>query len=103
MELMKEKMPKITGEEMLGVLSHLPAPKQITPVEDFARKKTVETISNAALQSYKNFGNNAPIISLENYLPELVGGRAENLKKAVIESRKQFDKYKINQGFAFCP
>src|SRR3989344_4617355 len=90
LESMKEKMPKITSEEMLSVLSHLPAPKQITPVEDFAREKTVETISNAALQSYKNFGNNAPIISLENYLPELVGGRAENLKKAVIESRKQF-------------
>ncbi|MFH1376177.1 MAG: hypothetical protein ABIH25_00930 [Candidatus Woesearchaeota archaeon] len=86
-----DKVEKIvTPDQMLSVLSHLPAPQTYKSADDFTIEKTAETFSNVALDSYKKYGNNAPIISMENVFPGTVMSRAESVKKAVKESRKLF-------------
>lgn len=66
--------------------------KQIKPVEDFAIKKTAETISNAAMYAYEVEKKIKPkdnlFISPENIFPEQYGAHPKELKKIVLESRK---------------
>jgi len=71
-------------------LSNLPSPQVYKPLEDFAVDKSATTFGNVAFKAYKEFKDNAPIISIEN--PPAGGGlsRAEDLKKVVEASRKQF-------------
>lgn len=66
------------------------APQFYKPVEEFAMEKSAKTFANVAMHSYKKFGENAPIISIENIYPGLAYSSTEDLKKLVDESRKQF-------------
>ena len=65
-------------------------PKMYESVEDFAVDKSSETFANVALNSFKHFGNTAPIISIEN--PPVGGALAtgEDLKNLVEKSRERF-------------
>jgi len=73
-------------------------PKILVDLNEFARDKTAETISNVALNSYKEFKNTAPIISIENPPAGGAFGRGEDLRKIIEESRKKFVEKAINQG-----
>ncbi len=86
----KKIREKLNPDEFLNELSKLPTPNVYVPVDDFAIKKTAETISNVALHAYDKFKDNAPIFTLENFLPELPLGRASSLRKAILEGRKKF-------------
>jgi len=75
-------------------------PKGYVPVEDFAIKHSSETFGNVAFNSYKKFGEKAPIISIEN--PPAGGGLStgEDLKKLVEVSREKFVEKAVQEGMS---
>jgi hypothetical protein len=66
------------------------APEMFVPVEKFLVEKSSETFGNAAFNSYKKFGDKAPILSLENPPAGFGISTGEDLKKLVEESRRKF-------------
>lgn len=60
------------------------------PVEEFAIEHASETFGNVAWNAYNQFGNKAPIISIENEAPNTAFGRAEKLRELIKKSREQF-------------
>ncbi|MCX6741900.1 MAG: sugar phosphate isomerase/epimerase [Candidatus Pacearchaeota archaeon] len=73
-------------------------PKIFVESEQFALEKTKETLGNAALMAFKQFGDKAPMLCVENFFPNTVFSRAESLKKLVEDSRKQFVEKAKEQG-----
>lgn len=73
-------------------------PNIFVPSEQFALEKTKETIGNAALKAFKQFGDKAPMLCVENFFPNTVFSRAESLKKLIEESRNQFIEQAKEQG-----
>lgn len=71
-------------------ISSLPAPELWTPTNKIALEKTAETVANSALTAYNKFGEHSPIITLENYQPDLTLGSSEKIKETIEESRRQF-------------
>lgn len=78
----------LKGVQTLTSLNSIP--QLMRPLNEFALEKASETYGNVAYKSYKEFGNSAPIISIEN--PPAGGGisRAKDLRDLVEESRKRF-------------
>ena len=74
---------------ILKVLEQHP-PEFYKKVEDFAQQKASDTLSAVAFNSYKEFGKNSPIISIENppYGSALSSGK--DLKNLIQETRKKF-------------
>jgi len=75
----------------LNVLSNLNQTPQIyKPLNDFAIEKSAQTFGNVAMSAYGKYGETAPIINIEN--PPAGGGlsTAEDMKKLVVDSRKDF-------------
>ena len=82
-----------------------PAPPVYVPWEDFAREKASTTFANLAMHSIdvarnpKKFGldakplkaEQAPVIAVENVLPEGAFGTGETLRQVIVESRKKFE------------
>ena len=87
-----ERAQSETFDKVLFQLSHLNAPEIFVSTEEFAKEKTVETMKNAAKYAFKKFGNNAPLISIENVMPTWILGRGESLSKLVKDTRKEFTK-----------
>jgi hypothetical protein len=87
-----DQMRNETNDRILSHLSDLGAPELFISSDEFARKKTVETISNAARYAYKKYGDDAPIISLENVMPTMVLSRGESMKNLLDETRDKFAK-----------
>jgi sugar phosphate isomerase/epimerase len=85
-------------DSLMQNLDAMEAPKVYKPVEDFAVERSATTFANAAFNSYKKFGDKAPIISIEN--PPVGGGlsRAEDLKKLVEMAREKFVETAVNGG-----
>jgi sugar phosphate isomerase/epimerase len=76
--------------EGVNVLRSVKQPSMITTLKDFTLNKSSDTFSNLAYNSYKEFKNNAPIISIEN--PPAGSApldRAEDLKALVKKSREK--------------
>jgi len=73
-------------------------PERFVKIEDFSRVHAAETLSNVAMHGYNKYGENAPIISIENITPNMAFSRAESLKGLVQESRKQFVEQAVKQG-----
>jgi sugar phosphate isomerase/epimerase len=73
-------------------------PKILVDLNDFARDKTAETISNVAFSSYKKFKDTSPIISIENPPAGGAFGRGEDLRSIIEEARKKFVEKAINSG-----
>jgi len=76
------------GVDILRSVEAVPIYK---PFKDFAIDKSSDTFSNVALNAYKQFKENAPIISIENPPAGFVISRADELKKLVEESRRKFE------------
>ena len=79
-------------DRVLSHLSDLDAPELFITADEFARKKTVDTVANAAKYAYKKYGENAPIIALENVMPTMVLSRGDSMKKLMNETRDKFAK-----------
>lgn len=77
-------------ENMVKFVSEMPAPKTWVPVDQFSQQKVSDSVSEAALQSFKKHGEKSPLLLLENVYPEMALSRADALKATVEESRKKF-------------
>jgi len=75
-------------------------PKLFENLNDFSKEKTIQTISNVALASYKKFGNTAPIISIENPPAGAAFARGEDLKDIVERARQQFVEKAVKNGMS---
>lgn len=74
-------------------------PEVVIPFQDFVIKKSAETFSNVALNSWKKFGNTSPIISIENPPSGQALSRADDLKKLIEASRKQLTDKLKKEGY----
>lgn len=85
------KLPQPVGvDEMLNVMAKLPSPEVWKPVDEFAAEKASQTVSNVAFDAFKKFGESAPVVCIENFMPETVLSRAESLRDMIKQSRQQF-------------
>lgn len=66
------------------------APQLFQRSHDYALKKSSETFSNVALDSYKQFKKEMPIMAIENWAPGTAFNNAEDLRALVEETRKKF-------------
>ncbi len=74
----------------------------LKPFKEFAIEKSAETFSNVAFESFKKFGENSPIVSIEN--PPAGQGilhTGEDLKELIKESREKFAQKAVKElGFS---
>jgi sugar phosphate isomerase/epimerase len=84
--------PKIQSSAMFNLLGGLKnlQPRNYIPVEEFTTEQSSKTFGNAAFESYKKFGENAPLIAIENPPVGHALSTGEDLKNLVVESRKKF-------------
>ncbi len=75
-------------------------PRQIVPLEDFAKDKASDTFSNVALHGYKKFNDKAPIVSIENPPAGMGISTGEDLKELVKESREKFVEKAVKEGYS---
>jgi sugar phosphate isomerase/epimerase len=82
----------------VNLLRAITPPEIYKPLKGFAIDKASDTFSNIAINSYKEFKNSSPIISIEN--PPVGSGlsRAEDLREVVKESRRKFIEKAIDSG-----
>ena len=94
LELMKNII-----QEGLEVFQGMDAPKLFKPLKEFAQDKTTTTFGNAALHAYREYGDKAPIVSIEN--PPVDSGSefttGEDIKNLVKESREKFVKAAVKE------
>jgi hypothetical protein len=84
--------------DMRSLTSGENAPQIYQKVEDFTIQNASKTLGNVAMNSYKKFGENAPIISIENPPYGSAISTGEDLKNLVVASRKQFENQLVSQG-----
>jgi sugar phosphate isomerase/epimerase len=75
-------------------------PKVFKSAEEYGLEKGQETFGNAAWESYKRYGNKAPIVSIENPPAGMALSRAEDVKGMVEGARKQFENNAIKEGMS---
>ncbi len=90
---------KILGDAIneLNYVTREKAPEIYVNASDFAMKEATKTFSNLAKRSYDEFGKTAPTIAIENIFEGLGFSRAEDHKKLIEDSRKEFSKYLIEK------
>lgn len=71
-------------------LANIRAPEILIPVDDFVAKKAKETIVNTAMHAYKNYGEKAPVIAVENWHPDTPLSRGETFQKFITDTKKEF-------------
>ena len=77
-------------QDFLNIIQSMPTPERFITTDEFAKEKLSQTVSDSALYAYKKYGKDAPIISVENVMPDWTLGKGDTLRDAVLESRKQF-------------
>lgn len=75
-------------------------PNTFVPIEEFAIDKASTTLGNVAFDSFKKYGNSAPLISIENVPVGMAISRAEDLKKLIVESREKFVDNAVKNGIS---
>jgi len=97
-----KKLDQFADEILKGMnlLNTIKTPKIWRPMNDFMIDKSSETFGNAAFAAYEEFGDNAPIISIEN--PPAGGAltRASDLRQLIKSSRKKFVKNAMASGIS---
>jgi hypothetical protein len=86
--ILKRKEIIDKGIEFLN--NQISFPEIYSDLNEFAKNKTVETISNLAVESFKKFKDKSPIISIENPPVGLGISTGEELKELVEKSREKF-------------
>ena len=71
-------------------LAQIKAPEVLIPVDDFVAKKAKETIVNTAMYAYKNYGEKAPVIAVENWYPDTPLSRGETFQTFITDTKKEF-------------
>lgn len=76
------------------------SPQIYKPIEEFVIEKAGKTLGNVAFKSFEKYREHAPIISVENVPVGMAISRAEDLKKLIEQSRKEFVKTAVKEGFS---
>ena len=94
-----EEFGEIIGKG-LKVLGGIKTPETYKPLKEFVIEKSAQTFGNVAAAAYKEFGNTAPILNIEN--PPAGGGlsRADDLKQLIIASRKKMEENLRKDGMS---
>ncbi len=81
-------------------VANMPTPQIWTPVNEFAKIKASDTLSNAAFQAFKQIKdpNKMPIISVENSYPMMPLARADDLKEVIKNTREKFVDKLVKDG-----
>jgi hypothetical protein len=87
-------------EEGLDTFGDISAPKLFKPIDEFMMEKTSTTFGNAAFKTYKKFGDNSPVMVIENPPASQQFSRAKDIKDIVEKSRKQFVEQAIKEGIS---
>lgn len=85
------------SKALVREVSEMPTPQLWRPISDFAKEKTVDTISEVMLKAYKRFGDNAPMMAVENFWPNTPMSTAEELREAILNARNTFSKGLVKQ------
>jgi sugar phosphate isomerase/epimerase len=75
-------------------------PKKFVTTEDFAVSRAAETFGNVAWKAYDKFKDKAPVIAIENFMPNAIFSRADKLKELVKASREQFVDNAVKKGMS---
>ena len=86
--------------EGVNLLRTISPPQSLKPLRDFGIDKASETFSNVALNSYNEFKDKSPIISIENPPVGMGLARADELKDLVETTRKKFVEKAVEQGIS---
>ncbi|MBU0930060.1 MAG: hypothetical protein KJ623_03225 [Nanoarchaeota archaeon] len=92
-EAMNEKT-KLVGEATIR-MQH--APELFIPVNEFSKENASKTFANVAFNAFKEFGEKAPIIAVENSYPNMPLSTGKDLKEAIELSRKKFAELLVNK------
>ncbi|MEK6941204.1 MAG: hypothetical protein AABW49_04890 [Nanoarchaeota archaeon] len=76
----------------------IPLPEIFTPANNIAEKNTIKTVANVAMNAYKKFKENAPVIAIENYQPHFTLGNSEDLKRVIVKSREEIQKRLMDEA-----
>jgi len=80
----------VDEQRLINTIQSMPTPKRFVTTDEFAKEKLSKTVSDSAFYAYDEYGKNAPVISVENVMPDWTLGKGDTLREAVLESRKQF-------------
>jgi len=93
-KLFDEVIHGVPEKDMQGIKDIHP-PEMYIPVEQFATEQSSKTFGNAAFEAWKKFGENSPVISIENPPAGFALSTGEDLKNLAEKSREHFiDKLK---------
>jgi hypothetical protein len=84
--------PRVQSNAIFNLIEGLEQvrPEVYVSVEDFATEKSSETFANVALHSFKEHGDKAPIISIENLYPDMAFTTGEEMEGLIVKSRERF-------------
>ena len=99
-----DKSPSQVGQSqaLQNLINNLKriTPETYVPIEQFATEKSSKTFGNAAFESYKKFGNNSPVVCIENPPVGFALSTGQDLKNLVDKSREQFVEKAISEGIS---
>lgn len=73
-------------------------PRKYAPVEEVTRKPAAKTFAETAFNSYKKYGDESPVVTIENPKAPQAFSRADKHKKLVEEARNQLVKLSEEEG-----
>ncbi len=83
---------------MLGLKERNLTPKKYVPLEQYSIKKSAETLGNVAFDSFKKFGEKAPIVSIENMFTGMAFSSGEDMDKLITKTKENFVNKAISKG-----
>lgn len=100
-EIKKDLMDRAIPE--LDELRRISPQRILVPIEEFAREKAAETFANIAFklnEECEESGKKAPILSIENVMPNMAFSRADQLRELIDESREKFVMKAVDSGMS---
>ena len=99
-----ESNPTILGKSQaignLTLVLQEMQPETYEMVEDFALEKSAKTFANVAFHGFEKYKDKAPVINIENVYPEMAFSNLGELNKLIKESRNQFVKKAVSEGYS---
>lgn len=88
------------GLRLIDSVTRKNPPEIWKPLEEFAIEKASETFANVALKGFEEYGDSAPIISIENPPVGLGLARADEIREMIKEAQKKFVKKAQKTGIS---
>lgn len=73
-------------------------PERFAPVEDFSREKVAKTFADTAFKSYEKYGEDSPIVMIENPPPPQAFSDVKEHKRLIEDARKKLVEISREKG-----